>query len=165
MKVRISLSNYIFISQSSSLYLDYAPNSWSKRWWLLDGSLVLLYLAVFISIAFLWRPTGNNRRLAMSDELAQDEDEAEDYDLEAMEERGERAKREAMLGIDEMGGGGNRLGITDNRREGGIALPTEDVMFEIGDDAASDDEDEGRRTPKRRSEEQRGLIASKARQD
>ncbi|KAG8921000.1 hypothetical protein FRC02_000489 [Tulasnella sp. 418] len=84
---------------------DYAPSSWKSRWWLLDGWMVLLYLFVFVVIAFLWRPTGSNRRLAMSDELAQDEEDAEDYDLETIQERGERAKMEAMAGIDDMGNG------------------------------------------------------------
>ena len=38
----------------------------------------------------------------MSDELAQEEEDAEDYDLEAIQMRGERAKMEAMMGIDAM---------------------------------------------------------------
>ena len=42
--------------------IDYAAKSWRIRWWLLDGWLALLYLAGFVSIAWLWRPTANNRR-------------------------------------------------------------------------------------------------------
>ncbi|KAF8581639.1 protein PTM1 [Ramaria rubella] len=47
---------------SNRLAEDYAAKSWSTRWWLLDGFLVLLYLFVFWSIAYLWRPTDHNRR-------------------------------------------------------------------------------------------------------
>jgi hypothetical protein len=40
---------------------DYAANSWQYRWWLLDGGLALLYLFAFWSIAYIWRPSSNNR--------------------------------------------------------------------------------------------------------
>lgn len=121
--------------------VDYTPRSWKNRWWLLDGWLVLLYMAVFITIAFFWRPTGSNRRLAMSDELAQDEEDAEDYDLEAIQMRGERAKMEAMMGIDEMGARGGAP------QEGRIALRGDDgdddgdTVFEIGDEGSDDEGD------------------------
>ncbi|KAG8896818.1 hypothetical protein FRB99_008625 [Tulasnella sp. 403] len=134
---------------------DYAPRSWKSRWWLLDGWLVLLYMFVFVTIAFLWRPTGNNRRLAMSDELAQDEEDAEDYDLEAIQIRGEQAKREAMLGIDEMG-----RGVHNGPDEGRIALPRDNddnVVFEIGDEGSDDDGDVPRRNG-RSSGERKGLM-------
>ncbi|KAG8728425.1 hypothetical protein FRC11_011094, partial [Ceratobasidium sp. 423] len=72
------------MSFSNRLDEDYAPETWETRWYLLDAWLAILYLLVFTSIAFLWRPTGHNRRLAMSDELAQDDDGAGDYDLESM---------------------------------------------------------------------------------
>lgn len=42
--------------------VDYAAKSWKIRWWLLDGWLALLYLVAFSAIAFLWRPSANNRR-------------------------------------------------------------------------------------------------------
>ncbi|KIJ27183.1 hypothetical protein M422DRAFT_62056 [Sphaerobolus stellatus SS14] len=41
---------------------DYAARTWATRWWYLDGFLALLYLVVFWSIAYLWRPTEHNRR-------------------------------------------------------------------------------------------------------
>ncbi|WFD25432.1 hypothetical protein MNAN1_000394 [Malassezia nana] len=55
---------------------DFVDHSWKYRWFLLDGVLVLLYLGAFGLIAWSWRPTGNNMRLAMSDELATDEEVA-----------------------------------------------------------------------------------------
>ncbi|KAG2367769.1 protein PTM1 [Suillus spraguei] len=53
------------VSFSDRLAEDYAAKSWQIRWWLLDGYLALLYFFTFWSIAYLWRPSENNRRLAM----------------------------------------------------------------------------------------------------
>ncbi|KAH7909796.1 protein PTM1 [Hygrophoropsis aurantiaca] len=49
-------------SFSDRLAEDYAAKSWKIRWWLLDGYLAILYFASFWSIAYLWRPSENNRR-------------------------------------------------------------------------------------------------------
>ncbi|KAH6661188.1 lung seven transmembrane receptor-domain-containing protein [Truncatella angustata] len=53
---------------------DYVPFHWKSRWFILDGWLNLVYFADVAWIAYVWRPTANNRRFAMSDEIAQDED-------------------------------------------------------------------------------------------
>lgn len=53
---------------------DFAPTHWKTRWFVLDGWLNLVYLVDLCIIAYIWRPTANNRRFAMSDELAQDDD-------------------------------------------------------------------------------------------
>lgn len=45
---------------------SYAPRTWQYRWFTLDGSLALIYMGVFFSIAWLWRPTANNVRCAPS---------------------------------------------------------------------------------------------------
>jgi len=92
----------------------------------------LLYLAVFISIAYLWRPTGHNRRLAMSDELATDEADADDFEVETLT----RDRLEAEDGRDKdeerrLGGGG----------PGYIGLRNDSVVFDIGDDHDHDDGD------------------------
>lgn len=52
---------------------DFAPTHWKTRWFILDGWLNLVYLVDLAVIAYVWRPTANNRRFAMSDELAQDD--------------------------------------------------------------------------------------------
>ena len=52
---------------------DYVPFHWKSRWFMLDGWLNLVYFADVAWIAYVWRPTANNRRFAMSDEIAQDE--------------------------------------------------------------------------------------------
>jgi len=53
---------------------NFVPFHWQTRWFILDGWLNLVYLADVVYIAYLWRPTANNRRFAMSDELAQDDE-------------------------------------------------------------------------------------------
>ncbi|THH19061.1 hypothetical protein EW146_g2036 [Bondarzewia mesenterica] len=50
------------LSFSGRLAEDYAAKTWKVRWWLLDGWLALLFLFAFTSIAYLWRPSANNRR-------------------------------------------------------------------------------------------------------
>lgn len=59
---------------------------WEYRWFITDGLVSLLYLADFLLIAWIWRPTGHNMRLAMSDELATDEDEAGAYEVPSINE-------------------------------------------------------------------------------
>lgn len=120
------------LSFSERLQEDYAANSWKSRWWLLDGWLSLLYLIAFWSIAYLWRPTGSNRRLAMSDELAQDEADAEDYDLESLQRRD----------LDHPGhdDDDDAATLVGGRRP---TAPADDrVVFEIGDEHGSDEEDD-----------------------
>lgn len=53
---------------------DYVPFHWKSRWFILDGWLNLVYFADVAWVAYVWRPTANNRRFAMSDEIAQDDD-------------------------------------------------------------------------------------------
>ena len=58
---------------ASAGFPDYVPFHWKSRWFMLDGWLNLVYFADVAWIAYVWRPTANNRRFAMSDEIAQDE--------------------------------------------------------------------------------------------
>ncbi|KAI5300986.1 hypothetical protein KEM56_002059, partial [Ascosphaera pollenicola] len=48
--------------------IDVVPNHWKSRWFVLDGWLNVVYLCDIAFVAYLWRPTANNRRFAMSDE-------------------------------------------------------------------------------------------------
>lgn len=77
------------ISLSNRMDDDYQPNHWKWRWVLLDASLATIYLVVFALIAWLWRPTENNIRFSTSQELAQDEEDAQDYEIETYERRPE----------------------------------------------------------------------------
>ena len=53
---------------------DFVPVHWKTRWFILDGWLNIVYFADVAWVAWVWRPTPNNRRFAMSDEVAQDDD-------------------------------------------------------------------------------------------
>ncbi|KAJ8597616.1 hypothetical protein M405DRAFT_876881 [Rhizopogon salebrosus TDB-379] len=126
------------MSFSDRLAEDYAAKSWRMRWWLLDAYLAILYFVAFWGIAYLWRPSENNRRLAMSDEISQEDEDAEDYDLEALQHR-------TVVREDD------EITLVNSRREHD-ALAEDHVVFEIGDeDAGSDDEGEAM-AKKRRGE-------------
>ncbi|KIM88622.1 hypothetical protein PILCRDRAFT_2830 [Piloderma croceum F 1598] len=137
------------LSFSDRLAEDYAAKSWRVRWWLLDGYLALLYLVAFSAIAYLWRPTPNNRRLAMFDEIAQDEEDAEDYDLEALEHR-----TQARDDDDD---------ATLVGRRGPDSLAEDHVVFEIGDEDAGSDEDDD--SHKKRRSGQKGTTEHRQRED
>jgi len=66
---------------------DFMVTFWRSRWFFLDGWLNVLYYAVFATIVFWLRPTANNKRFAMSQELAQDDGDFEiaefDSDVES----------------------------------------------------------------------------------
>ncbi|SPO01076.1 related to PTM1 - member of the major facilitator superfamily [Cephalotrichum gorgonifer] len=62
------------LSFASASDPDYVPFHWKTRWFILDGWLNLVYLFDVCFVAYVWRPTANNRRFAMSDEIAQDDD-------------------------------------------------------------------------------------------
>ncbi|KIY69163.1 hypothetical protein CYLTODRAFT_489174 [Cylindrobasidium torrendii FP15055 ss-10] len=132
------------LSFSGRLAEDYAAKSWKVRWWLLDGWLALLYFVSFVAISYLWRPSDNNRRLAMSDELAQDEEDAEDYDMEALEHR-------SRLRGDDHDDDESTL-VGDRRNN--APLHDDTVVFEIGDDDEAETPIHKKRRPERLSGEQ-----------
>lgn len=105
------------LSFSSRLSEDFGPTTWQTSWILLDGWLGILYLVVFSTIAFLWRPTSNNQRLALSDELPTDEREADEFEVDSLER--EAGDKDAV----QMRG-----------------LRGDNVVFDVGDD---EDEEEG----------------------
>lgn len=80
---------------------DFVPNHWQSRWFILDGWLLLVYFCDVSFIAYIWRPSANNRRFAMSDEISQTDDGFEiasirdsmdlDDDLEAVSGNGNKA--------------------------------------------------------------------------
>ena len=88
----------------------------------------------------------------MSDEIAQDEEDAEDYDLEALD--GRTRARDDDDNATLVGGGRH-----------GQATRVEDVVFEIGDEEAGSDGEDDVITKKRRhsgqlgaEEERQGLV-------
>ncbi|KAJ7040415.1 lung seven transmembrane receptor-domain-containing protein [Mycena alexandri] len=150
------------LSFSGRLAEDYSAKSWRVRWWLLDGWLALLYLVAFSAISYLWRPSANNRRLAMSDEIAQDEEDAEDYDLESMGQHG-------RIADDDDDDAATLVGV---RRGGHEVVADDNVVFEIGDEDDEDDEEVKKRRrrlsgeqPRSGEEERRGLMNDGDRRD
>lgn len=65
------LNSFTFAERSAP---DFVPLHWKTRWFILDGWLNLVYMVDIAYVAYLWRPTANNRRFAMSDEIAQDDE-------------------------------------------------------------------------------------------
>ncbi|KAJ5713259.1 Transmembrane receptor eukaryota [Penicillium malachiteum] len=65
------INSFAFAGRSDA---SFVPEHWKARWFVLDGWLNLVYFFDICFVAYLWRPTANNRRFAMSDELAQDDD-------------------------------------------------------------------------------------------
>jgi hypothetical protein len=61
------VNSWTFAGQAEE---DYVPNHWSTRWFILDGWLNMTYFADVAFVAYIWRPTANNRRFAMSDEVS-----------------------------------------------------------------------------------------------
>ena len=62
------------LSFASARDPDYVPFHWKTRWFVLDGWLNIVYFVDVAFVAYVWRPTANKRRFAMSDEIAQDDD-------------------------------------------------------------------------------------------
>jgi len=65
------VNSFAFAGRSEA---NFVPEHWQTRWFVLDGWLNLVYLCDIAFIAYLWRPTANNRRFAMSEELSQEDD-------------------------------------------------------------------------------------------
>lgn len=60
------VNSWTFAGQSAT---DFVPNHWQSRWFILDGWLNLVAFFDVAFVAYVWRPTANNRRFAMSDEV------------------------------------------------------------------------------------------------
>ncbi|CAB4406068.1 unnamed protein product [Rhizophagus irregularis] len=73
---------------------DWIPTYWRWRWFLLDGWLNILYLIVFCVILIIWRPTRNNKRFAMSEELTQEDPYELENTLRAAENMGSQSSHE-----------------------------------------------------------------------
>lgn len=145
---------------------DFIPSHWKTRWFVLDGWLNLVYLVDISVIAYLWRPTANNRRFAMSEELAQDDDGFEIASLADSED--ERDEEQGRVRNNTTGNGAT---APDAGRTQGLA-PTaqpqhgrrsmdrgrdsvEETMFSVGgemDDEWSDDDDDGKRLTGRKAD-------------
>lgn len=154
---------------------DFAPSHWQTRWFVLDGWLNLVYLADVGFVAYLWRPTVNNRRFAMSDEISQDDDGFEiasardsldsEGDVETGAGQGKNTPPSSNQSGSSNAGASAPPGYSRPRDESPLpapkptkpaSLPREsldgDTIFAVGDeDKWSDDDGEG--------EERQGLVS------
>lgn len=123
------LTSLLFSSRTNE---DFIPRTWPYRWILLDGFLGSLYLTAFSSIAYLWRPTGNNTLLGLSDELPMNDDDDADDGME----REDVDELEEFEVEDTEGNGGRSVRMKK--------LRDDSVVFDVGDeDEDNDDEESG----------------------
>lgn len=129
------------IAFSSRLDPSFPAKSWKWRWLLLDGWLSILYMLVFFSVAFLWRPTGTNRRLALSDELPMSDRDEDDEAAALFELPDDEAERDEAGELK-----GETYPLTRRSRDG----RHDEVVFDVGSDGDEDDSDDGSSHRRRR---------------
>jgi hypothetical protein len=160
---------------------DYLPYHWQARWFILDGWLNIVYFADVAFIAYVWRPTANNRRFAMSDEIAQDDDGTfEIGDIGVPDDSDEDEEQGMGKGTTTTNGGtmypGATQDVTQSGHSSGAApaatasqqtparrpLPREsldgDTIFAVGEDGDKMSDDEGEE-----DEEERANLVKPAR--
>jgi hypothetical protein len=162
---------------------NFPSQTWRWRWFLLDGWTSILYLAVFSSVAWIWRPTGQNLRLSMSDEVATGDDpDGNDMEMggefagpahagEDSDDEDEAAKRRKRTQQAATATPGEQAAGTSSAAppayEGLSGRKSADesgeVMFSLGDD--DDEEGAARRAstpPPSRTREQEGLLSKRS---
>ncbi|KUJ22135.1 integral membrane protein-like protein [Mollisia scopiformis] len=147
-------NSFTFASASDP---NFVPFHWKTRWFILDGWLNLVYLADVVFIAYLWRPTANNRRFAMSDELAQDDEGFEIADFGADDDEDDDDLENGTANRGQEGARYDPPPASNTAKE----IPREsldgETIFAVGDenDRWSDDG----------SDEERGKLVGKAGKD
>ncbi|CAI6300791.1 unnamed protein product [Periconia digitata] len=141
------LNSFTFAGASND---DFAPTHWQTRWFILDGWLNIVYFADVCFIAYMWRPTANNRRFAMSDEIAQDDEGFEIASLRDSLDEEEGGGYDTVPSHEQQGPhSANRDAspLPAPRPQKPVVPPREsldgDTIFAVGeDDKWSDDEDD-----------------------
>lgn len=121
---------------------DFVPYHWKTRWFVLDGWLNMVYFADVVWVAYIWRPTANNRRFAMSDEIAQDDDG--NFDLGDIGVPDDSDDEEAMVGKNQYNNRSTNdmpaahIGATASEPSGHRPVPRDSIegetLFSVGDD-------------------------------
>jgi hypothetical protein len=146
-------NSFTFASAGSP---DFVPFHWKTRWFELDGWLNLVYFADVAWVAYVWRPTANNRRFAMSDEIAQDENgEFEFADIGAPDDSDDEEANIGTKASDNAGVGAATVGGATQSQPAASRAPAkmdsprdsfeDETIFAVGEDGDkfSDDEGEG----------------------
>jgi hypothetical protein len=134
---------------------DFVPFHWKTRWFVLDGWLNIVYFADVAWIAYVWRPTANNRRFAMSDEIAQDDDGNFEIADIGMPGDSDDEDEEARIGKTHPSGanGSSHVGLSQTGGSSRQQAPVRDIpreslegetIFAVGEDGDrfSDSEEE-----------------------
>ncbi|PLN75750.1 lung seven transmembrane receptor-domain-containing protein [Aspergillus taichungensis] len=133
---------------------SFVPDHWKTRWFVLDGWLNIVYLFDIGFVAYLWRPTANNRRFAMSDELAQDDDGFEIRSLGS----GLDEEEGPMGGLESHYGSGHRRDLSPIPPKPVPSAPRQresldgETIFAVGEDGDkwSDDDESPRNSSERK---------------
>ncbi|CAO1633897.1 unnamed protein product [Sympodiomycopsis kandeliae] len=133
---------------------NFPSQTWTWRWFLLDGWTSTLYLVVFSAVAWIWRPTGHNLRLSMSDEVATGDDpEGGDIELageyaggpahpdDSDDEDDEAAKRRATEARTNSHNSAQEPAPPYSQRTDDATNDRNEVMFSVGDEDEDDRED------------------------
>lgn len=135
---------------------DFVPKHWATRWFILDGWLNLVYLGDVAFVAWVWRPTANNRRFAMSDEIAQDDEgfeiasmrdslDFDNDDLEGGKPNGQPPAYDAPRGAGSALRGTSPLPAPTPQKPVTSTLPREsfdgDTIFAVGEEMDKSDEE------------------------
>jgi hypothetical protein len=150
-------NSFTFVSATDP---NFVPFHWKTRWFILDGWLNIVYLADVMFIAYVWRPTANNRRFAMSDELAQDDEGFEIADFGAEDEEDDENAAAHRGDRTESGQEGPRYDpppASNTAKE----IPREsldgETIFAVGDE-----NEDGERWSEEGSDEERGRLVGEA---
>lgn len=122
---------------------DFVPFHWKTRWFVLDGWLNIVYFADVACVAYVWRPTANNRRFAMSDEIAQDDDgnfEIGDIGMpdDSDDEEAQIGKQNNSQAANGLAGAGSAQAGSASQQSGHRAIPRDSIegetIFAVGED-------------------------------
>ncbi|SCU94941.1 LADA_0G12420g1_1 [Lachancea dasiensis] len=78
----IVLSSFVFIGMNS---IEMVEQHWRTRFFFVDFWPSLVYYFVFVTVAFIWRPTDTSYMLACSQQLPTDPENVADFDLDDLQ--------------------------------------------------------------------------------
>lgn len=82
------VSSFVFIGMNS---IEMVEQHWRTRFFFMDFWPSLVYYFVFVTIAFIWRPTDSSYMLACSQQLPTDPENVADFDLDDLQSLDEPA--------------------------------------------------------------------------
>lgn len=82
------LSTFVLVGMNT---IEMIEQHWRTRFFFTDFWPTLVYFGVFVTIAFIWRPTDTSYMLACSQQLPTDPENVADFDLDDLQSLGEPA--------------------------------------------------------------------------